>query len=88
MITYAGIPHPPGRAATFSLQDSEVDDGTHSYRLNSSHLRELTRGKFIIKFQEITLLESIGQGIRMHVYLYGVDIVCVHIENITIIDYT
>ena len=52
MVTYAGMPHPPSRAAASSLPG--VDDGTHSYRLNSSHLRELTRGKFIIKFKEIS----------------------------------
>ena len=39
-----------------------VDDGTHRHRLNSRCLRELTRGKFVIKAKEITQLENIGQG--------------------------
>ena len=62
------MPHPPGRAAASSLPG--VDDGTHRHRLNSRYLRELTHGKFIIKCEEITLLENIGQGIRMHVYIW------------------
>ena len=65
MVTYAGMPHPPGTAAASSLLG--VGDGRHRHRLNSKYLRELTRGKFIIKFEEITLLENIGQGIRLHV---------------------
>ena len=60
MVTHAGIPHPPSRAIASSLLG--VDDGTHRHRLNSRYLRELTRGKFIIKFEKITLLENIGQG--------------------------
>ena len=61
MVACVGMPHPPGRAAASSLLG--VDDGTHRHRVNSRYLRELTFGKFIIKFEEITLLENIGQGI-------------------------
>ena len=32
-------------------------------RVNSHFIRELTRGKFIIKYQQLTQLENIGQGI-------------------------
>ena len=60
MYTYADIPHPSGRATASSLLGA--DDTTHRHRVNSRYLRELTRGKFIIKFEEITLLENIGQG--------------------------
>ena len=37
-------------------------DGACSPQFNSSHLRELTHGNFLIKFEEITELENIGQG--------------------------
>ena len=33
-------------------------------RLNSFHVRELTRGKFIIKSQELSQFEMIGQGVQ------------------------
>ena len=33
-------------------------------RVHSTHLRELTRGKFIIKYENITLLDNIGEGIH------------------------
>ena len=63
LVVYAGVPHPHGRASQVSGSSSlDVDDGAHRHRLNSRYLRELTRGRFIIKFEEITLLESIGQG--------------------------
>ena len=39
-----------------------VDDGTPRPHLNSRCLRELSCGKFIIKSEEITQLENIGQG--------------------------
>ena len=32
-------------------------------RVHSHHMRELSRGKFIVKNSEITLLETIGEGI-------------------------
>ena len=75
---YVGTPHPPGRVTTSLL---EVDDGRHRHRLNSRYLRELTCGKFIIKFEEITLLESIGQGIlgelhRLEIYMYIHKVTC------------
>ena len=33
-------------------------------RLPSQYLRELTRGKFVIKYADITLLEIIGEGMQ------------------------
>ena len=39
-----------------------VDDSPQRPRLNSSYVRELIRGKFIIKSEDITQLENIGQG--------------------------
>ena len=54
------MPHPPGRAVASSLLGA--DDVTHRHRLNSRCLRELTYGRFIIKFEDITLLKNIGQG--------------------------
>ena len=59
-----GVPRPSGIASQVSGSSFlGVDDGGHRPRLHSSYLRELTRGRFIIKYEEITLLESIGQGI-------------------------
>lgn len=34
-------------------------------RMNSCYLRELTLGKFIIKCDEVTLSENIGQGMSI-----------------------
>ena len=58
-----GISLPSGGASQVRRSSLLTEkDGTHRLRLNSSYLRELTRGRFIIKFEEITLLENIGQG--------------------------
>ena len=62
-----------------------VDYGTRKPRPNSSYLRELTFGKFLIKCEEITMLENIGQGngtpshkyITVHVYVSI--LICVYI---------
>ena len=35
---------------------------SHLTRVNSHYLRELTRGKFIIKYEQLAQLENIGQG--------------------------
>ena len=40
-----------------------VNKGPNRTRLNSHYLRELTHGKFIIKSEQISQLEDIGQGI-------------------------
>jgi serine/threonine protein kinase len=34
----------------------------HRVRINSQYMRELTRGKFLIKCEQITLMDNIGQG--------------------------
>jgi hypothetical protein len=52
---------------TYSGSDSRYaleggSGGPHLIRLNSCHLREFARGKFLIKYQHITELENIGQG--------------------------
>ena len=39
-------------------------------RIPSHRLRELTRGKFIINYKDITLLESIGEGYNTNI-VYG-----------------
>ena len=39
-----------------------IDVTSKRARLNSHHLRELTAGRFLIKCEQITLLENIGQG--------------------------
>ena len=59
-----GVPRPSGIAPQVSGSSLlGVDDGTHRPRLNSRYLREMTCGRFVIKFEEITLMENIGQGI-------------------------
>ena len=35
-------------------------------RVNSRYLRELTLGKFIIKYENLRQLENIGQGYGIH----------------------
>ena len=35
-------------------------------RVQSHHMRELTRGKFLVKSKDITLLECIGEGLSIH----------------------
>ena len=63
MVTSIGAPCPSGGASQVSDSLSPgVDNIAHGRRLNSSYIRELTRGRFVIKFEEITLLENIGQG--------------------------
>lgn len=37
-------------------------------RVHSHHLRELTLGKLIIKYQTITLQDNIGEGIKCNNY--------------------
>ena len=53
-----GVPPPSGGTSEVSLLG--VDDGARLPRLNSMYLREL--GKFIISSDDITQLETIGQG--------------------------
>ena len=70
-----GIPCPSGGVSQVS---GSLSDDTKRRRLNSSYIRELTRGRFLIKFEEITLLENIGQGMYVchgSVYLYPVRVV-------------
>ena len=38
------------------------DDASSRSRLNSRYVRELTRGKFLIKYEHLTQFENIGQG--------------------------
>ena len=40
-----------------------VNGGTNLTRLNSHYMRELSNGHFLIKYEHITQLENIGQGI-------------------------
>ena len=53
---------PAVKESQVSGSSSPSVDGTHSPQFNSSYLRELTHGNFLIKFEEITELENIGQG--------------------------
>ena len=40
-----------------------VNGGTNLTRLNSHYMRELSDGQFLIKYEHITQMENIGQGI-------------------------
>ena len=46
---------PPSLSLTASTEVSRM-------RINSQYLRELTKGKFLIKYSQLSLTESIGQG--------------------------
>ena len=58
---YTGIPQPT-RSTTDATQSLLQIHGKHT-RVPSRHMRELTRGKFVVKYEDITLLEAIGEGI-------------------------
>ena len=60
-ILYTGIPQPT-RSTTDATQCLLQIHGKHT-RVPSQHMRELTRGKFVVKYEDITLLEAIGEGI-------------------------
>ena len=42
-----------------------VDERISRSRPNSCYLRELTHGKFVIKYKSLSQFENIGQGIQM-----------------------
>lgn len=44
------------------LQVSQLDVWTHQMRPKSCYLRELLYGNFIIKCEQLTRLENLGQG--------------------------
>ena len=60
-ILYTGIPQPT-RSTTDATQSLLQIHGKHT-RVPSRHMREITRGKFVVKYEDITLLEAIGEGI-------------------------
>ena len=62
------------------LQMSQLGVATNTTRPNSCYLRELSCGNFIIKCEQITQLENLGQG--MYVYCVrgpgrGIQITCI-----------
>ena len=44
--------------------------GAQLTRVNSHFIRELIRGKFIIKYEQLTQLENIGQGMCTCSYMF------------------
>ena len=67
------------RPATESLASGNtLQVSTHSHsRVNSRYLRELSLGKFIIKYENLTQLDNIGQGIYTAICYMCVLCVCV-----------
>ena len=53
----------PSNASRVSRSSLGVSEGANRTRLNSRYLRELTLGKVIIKYEHISQLENIGQGV-------------------------
>lgn len=41
---------------------NNVSPSMHRSRLSSAHVRELAHGNFVVKYEDINLLESIGEG--------------------------
>lgn len=61
---YAGE-HQVTVANTLSQRPQDVQENYRS-RVCSHHLRELTLGKFVVKYENIQLLNSVGEGIAMN----------------------
>ena len=51
-------------AAVGLVNTLAVDQQSSRSRLNSHHVRELTYGKFLIKYENLSQFENIGQGIH------------------------
>ena len=56
---YTDVPQPP----VTSVSGSSLEGYAARMRVPSHSLRELAFGKFIVKLDDITLLDSIGEGI-------------------------
>ena len=52
-----------GEPVSSSRPANSVPSYENRLRIPSCHVRQLTRGKFIVKYEDITLLECIGEGI-------------------------
>lgn len=62
--------HPPANDGQVSGNSSVgVHKGAYRARLNSHYLRELNHGNFIIKYEQLTLWENIGQGMYYYIII-------------------
>ena len=59
---------------TLVLQRSILQEpiGSHT-TVQTCHLKELTQGKFLINSENITLMDSIGEGVRLPLSIYYFD---------------
>ena len=55
---FSGVP----LTAEYASRNAASSLQVYENRVPSHHARQLTRGKFVVQFKDITLLECIGEG--------------------------